>query len=552
MKQLQLLSLLLLVVIGAMLPGTASAFTWTVPTHFNTIQGAIDHASSGDKIRIGPGTYRENLAINGKRITLEPAGDDFAVIIDGQGNTCITLSGGEGPSTVIKGLTLQNGGGANGGGIKSNNSLATIKNCLIQNNTVTGNGGGVHGHSGLISGCRIINNSASQGGGVSDSDGIIQSNHIAKNVATQSGGGIANASGDILFNTIKLNKAGQRGGGIAESSANIRGNLIEANETTTAGSQAQPGSFGAGLANCTGLIEQNRISGNVSLGNGGGLDGCTSTVRNNIINGNSARSGGGVSNSNGRLEHNVVYGNFAFYSGGGMLDSASPVNSILWANAASSGAQISGANAPEFSCVQDWFGGGNGVLTMDPRFVNASKGDFHLLSDSPMIDAGKLIVDTLYDFEDDPRGTVGTLVKNLGDGSNYDIGADEYVPPFINLTGNWKKTKATYKLKSNVVYTKIKGSAIVMNEGNVPTGALTEVRYYLSNDAVFDAGDQEIGVPKPLKPMKPGAAKLLRMKAKLPPGQVATGKFLLAVVDGPDVVLESNENDNVLVSEPLP
>ncbi|MCB9479513.1 MAG: hypothetical protein H6683_07495 [Deltaproteobacteria bacterium] len=62
-----------------------------------------------------------------------------------------------------------------------------------------------------------------------------------------------------------------------------------------------------------------------------------------------------------------------------------------------------------------------------PMFVDSDNGDYHLSSDSPLIDAGLDVTATLpsdlldfalYDFENDPRP--------MGDG--WDIGADEYHP----------------------------------------------------------------------------------------------------------------------------
>ncbi len=64
---------------------------------------------------------------------------------------------------------------------------------------------------------------------------------------------------------------------------------------------------------------------------------------------------------------------------------------------------------------------GDGNLDADPRFVNASLGDYHLRLDSPCIDAGEILPDPLPDFD----GDVGPLDGD-GDGiAQPDIGADE-------------------------------------------------------------------------------------------------------------------------------
>ncbi len=55
-------------------------------------------------------------------------------------------------------------------------------------------------------------------------------------------------------------------------------------------------------------------------------------------------------------------------------------------------------------------------LTVDPRFVNAAGGDFHLQAGSPAIDAGSSLNAPNTDFDGNPRPR----------GAGYDIGAHEY------------------------------------------------------------------------------------------------------------------------------
>lgn len=64
-------------------------------------------------------------------------------------------------------------------------------------------------------------------------------------------------------------------------------------------------------------------------------------------------------------------------------------------------------------------------ITSDPKLLLPEYGEFHLKEDSPCIDAGRFIPELTEDFEGDERGYDGTA-ENRGDGSDYDIGADEY------------------------------------------------------------------------------------------------------------------------------
>jgi pectin methylesterase-like acyl-CoA thioesterase len=47
---------------------------------YSTIQAAVDAAGNGDRIEIAAGTYREQVTVNGKDITLQGAGSGQTII----------------------------------------------------------------------------------------------------------------------------------------------------------------------------------------------------------------------------------------------------------------------------------------------------------------------------------------------------------------------------------------------------------------------------------------------------------------------------------------
>ena len=61
----------------------------------------------------------------------------------------------------------------------------------------------------------------------------------------------------------------------------------------------------------------------------------------------------------------------------------------------------------------------------DPMLADPGSGDFHLLPGSCCIDTGNPLNAPSEDFEGDPRPS----------GSNYDIGADEYMTPRVPVQG---------------------------------------------------------------------------------------------------------------------
>lgn len=81
--------------------------------------------------------------------------------------------------------------------------------------------------------------------------------------------------------------------------------------------------------------------------------------------------------------------------------------------------------------------------------------------------------------------------------------------------------------------------------------AKSKVRILLSTDSVPDGADTTLAV-RSVKKTSAGHARTLKLKVKLPTGVVATGQFVLAVVDDTAVVFEQSESDNVAVSIALP
>lgn len=163
-----------------------------VPSDFTSIQEAINNSRSGDTIRVAPGSYKENLTIDSKALTLLGAGRGFSLI---QGFVVFKSSQGS-----ITGFTIT---GGTFSGITLVNSNITITGNQIDHSTLSGIK--VENSQGVISDNRILDN-GEEGILVEDTlDLVIGSNTIMRNKTD--GITLNNSSPTILNNIIQNNGA---------------------------------------------------------------------------------------------------------------------------------------------------------------------------------------------------------------------------------------------------------------------------------------------------------------------------------------------------------
>ena len=355
--------------LAVLIANSAIAAVYYVPEEYATIQSAIDACQDFDTVVIAAGRYsglgNRNINFKGKAITVrstDPGNSQIVntTIIDceGKGRGFVFYMAEKAGSTV-KGLTITNGYALLGGAIYCyNNSSPSITNCVVKNNSAVF-GGGIACAS-------------------SETRPKITNCNITANAALVGGGGFyLNASSPIIKNCIISGNLAPNGGAIYSHNA---GNPV--------------------IVNCT-------ISGNVASSSAGAIY-C-------------------YKSSNLTISHSILWGDTAMNASEILVGNLGAATSIQIAHC-----DIQGGDQNiirDTDCTVDW---GQGNINLDPYFDNTgylisdiqiiTAGDYHLLEESPCIDAG------------DPGFVAGPDETDIDGnprilGEKIDIGADEFVPP---------------------------------------------------------------------------------------------------------------------------
>ncbi len=238
--------------------GWVGAATIQVPADAPTIQQALYLAVNGDTIVVAEGVYSEYIQFLGKDLTLTSNNpNDWGVVSrtilqvpSGYYGPVVRFGGSETSACLVTGLTIQNG---QDGGIRGNNTQATISRCWVRNNSgstcggiwgviglidrcrITGNYGGTPGNTGAtggltscgdISNCLIADNVSSGAGGMSYCPGVISNCLIVNNRGSYFASGMAFCTGTIVHCTIANNTSPQYAVGMVACSGTITNCII--------------------------------------------------------------------------------------------------------------------------------------------------------------------------------------------------------------------------------------------------------------------------------------------------------------------------------------
>jgi hypothetical protein len=381
--------------------------------------------------------------------------DDLTIL--GTGASLLTVSGnnasrvfeisGIGRDVSIDGLKIANG---NDSGILVNtNTLLTLTNSNVSDNTATTNGGGINNQGTLkLTNSNVSGNTATSYGGGIDNQGILSltQSSVSKNTATSVGGGIS--SGGIVSltqSTVSGNKAFEDGGGIYNGNNLKLTNSTVSNNTSNDGAGIYNGGtigpFSIGITTLT----NSTVSGNKAFEDGGGiyslssLELINSTITNNTADSNSDGfgNGGGVfSNDNDGytspsaiVSNSIIADNFDKSTSG-------DINSDVYGSTFSDlGNNLIGNQTGSTSFTTSTLVGTN-ASPIDPKLGllqnnGGSTLTYSLLAGSPAINGGNNSLVT-SSVNTDQRGAGFNRIFD----STVDIGAYEVQSPITPLPVN--------------------------------------------------------------------------------------------------------------------
>jgi hypothetical protein len=345
----------------------------------------------------------------------------------------------------------------NGGGMCNNwFSSPTVNNCTFSSNSAYGGGGGMVNYnysSPNINNCAFSSNSAGAGCGMYNS---FSSPHVkdctfSGNSATY-GGGMSNYSSSPMVEgcTFSSNSASYAGGGMCNnwfSSPTVTNCNFSTNSAGWYGGGMFNDHSSPTVTNCT--FRDNWA------GDGGGMcnyDHSSPMVEDCTLTANSAYVGGGMYNdhSNPTVNNCTFTGNSAkSYSGGMYNYNSSPTvsNCILWADVPSEIQYKYDKPIVIYSDVQGgWPGTGN--INADPCFVNPDSNDFHLLPESPCINAG----DPDYVAEPNETDMDGEARVMF---ARVDMGADEFNPIHLGIVSKKRVARTEFAYDCNATFTNL-------------------------------------------------------------------------------------------------
>lgn len=320
-------------------------------------------------------------------------------------------------------LVKANVGGDDGGGVRSFESHCTLEGNTIEDNTTEDGGGGVRiSHVPCLVVDNIVRNNHAKGtGGGFDLDNdasTIRGGEITGNVADGSGGGIftwlAPWTGTTIENVKITNNRAWKGAGIRArwnyKPLTLRGLTITGNHA---------GLGGGIMIESTNYTISDSLIANNKADTGAGIYHALSAPFDEAECGTPTSLPCPPLSSTGTISQSVIYGNVGAGAALAVGEGGLTVTSVILAGHAGAAVQTIQPTDPmlpstppptwkyndAYPATFDGMApptGHDGNLEVDPAFVDAAAGDFHLAADSACIEAG------------DPQFAVSGVMPDIG------------------------------------------------------------------------------------------------------------------------------------------
>jgi parallel beta-helix repeat protein len=389
-------SLALIAILASPLASPAAATTYVIRPDgtgdFPTIQDAVNGTVDADVIELADGTFtgdgNRDIDFLGKAITIRSeSGDPDACVIDCEGapgneHRGFYFQSGEGPGSVLEGITLANAHySESAGGVYCFNASPTFVRCRFLNSESWYSGGGVFLSEGspTFTDCVFSGNTAwSSGGGLYlyDSSPTFTGCTFSDNESLLSHGGAirCNLSSPTFMDCVFSDNAADVGGGAIWCFSSSFPELVDC---TLSGNSAPLGG-GIGCFSSSPTLTRCILSANSASYGGAMYSGqsCPALSRCTLF-GNSASSGGGIwceLDSSSQLENTII----AFGPEGEALGCDDSVNDLFLTCCDVYG----NAGGDWTGCLADLFGV-DGNISEDPLFCDPGSGDFRLHFGSP-------------------------------------------------------------------------------------------------------------------------------------------------------------------------
>jgi hypothetical protein len=425
----------------------------------DSLRAAIMAANANhgpDVIQFAPGltgtiTLASELSITDDLTINGPGANQLRVSGNHQSQVFTVASG---DTVSIAGLTIQDGNGANGGGIYNLGGTLTVTNSTLSDNSVVSSGGAIYNLGGTltVSNSTLTGNSAvSFGGGIFNDGTVTVTNSTLAGNSTAKGGGIYNHAGPLsVFNSTLSGNSATFGGGIFAD-----GGTLTVSNSTLSGNTAV--SSGGGILNTSGAtVSNSTLTGNSAINGGGIENGGTLTVSNSTLSGNSAAGGGGIANFVGivTVSSSTLSGNSA-QNGSGIENDA---GTVTVTNSTLSG------NSAEF---------GGGIFNFDATLTVTNS---TLAGNSAQLGGG------IYNYDGGSAVLVNTIVANSTLGTDLYSGLGSVFTGSYDLIGDGSNLSSfTHSLQ---------GNPLLASLGNY--GGPTQTMTPLPGSPAIDAGDDSV------------------------------------------------------------